>query len=165
MSTKRINFLGDIFCDVVASNVRDISHWGGDTKAAISFLPGGSCLNAICHAEALRSYLGLSTEISIFSAVGDDLQGKICLEKLESIGISIKDVIIYPNLHTPTCIVFSGDGERSFITDSGTCEMMTCNDFNQENIFRCDHLHVAEFYSCVGLMPSLLSVLKEVSFL
>jgi hypothetical protein len=46
----KINIIGDIYCDIVASNLESLPSWGGDVLSkGISILPGGSCLNTTLH--------------------------------------------------------------------------------------------------------------------
>lgn len=47
---------GDIFCDILVSNLSNLPSWGEDSLGSISILPGGSALNTTIHAANYSSY-------------------------------------------------------------------------------------------------------------
>lgn len=47
---------GDIFCDILVSNLSDLPSWGEDRLGSITILPGGSALNTTVHAANYSSY-------------------------------------------------------------------------------------------------------------
>lgn len=51
-----IAIVGDIFCDILVTNLKDIPQWGQDTLSEISILPGGSALNTTVHAANYSSF-------------------------------------------------------------------------------------------------------------
>lgn len=79
----KINFVGDIFLDIIAREVEVLPQWGEDvlSRQGIQIYPGGSCLNTCIHGSTYLSYMKLRNHVSlrIFSAVGSDKQAEACL--------------------------------------------------------------------------------------
>jgi sugar/nucleoside kinase (ribokinase family) len=115
-----INIFGDIFTDIVARVPAKINLKGGDTLSKIDVFPGGSGSNVSCH---LANYLQKNNQTQaitrIYSCVGDDTHGKLCIDYLDKCNVDTSYVKVSKSAKTGTCIVLSSGMERSFITDAG----------------------------------------------
>lgn len=156
-----ISIVGDIFCDIVASNLTEMPRWGEDTLSAISILPGGSALNTTLHCAKYVSYKGKSNKIVLYSAVGDDPQGKICNDALKDELVVCSNVVKISGGKTGTCLVLSG-ADRAFVTDRGCINDMRLNWFDVDSIINngTSHVHCAGLYNC-GAMASDWKILLE----
>lgn len=180
---KQINIIGDTFCDIVSRVCRLPSEWGIDVLAQsdINIIPGGSCLNttvhcAHYHCKNLSSTTPLSpssssddgissnTFIKIFSCYGNDVQGKICNNYIDSHrGLNIiNKCITHSNARTGTCVVLSGPSDRSFITSRGCITDMKLNLFDYHELIQCNHLHIAGYYNCTSLIDDIPSLLHDI---
>jgi hypothetical protein len=48
--------VGDIFCDILVANLKEMPQWGQDTLSEIALLPGGSALNTAIHGANYAHY-------------------------------------------------------------------------------------------------------------
>lgn len=91
----------------------------------------------------------LSNEIilGIYSAIGNDFQGQICLNKLKEIDIiNCDNLLKIPNSRTGSCIVLSGDssiGDRCFVSDRGCMDNISFKWFNEASLLDATHIHIA----------------------
>ena len=159
---KRINLIGDIFCDIVSKNVANLPTWGTDTLSDITIMAGGSCLNSIVHAKSYEKFSGLNTTLDIFSAVGQDIQGSCCIKTIESNNINTSHIIQSLSYKTGTCIVISGSSDRSFITDRGCVSLLSSTFFDFTQLSNCDHFHIAGYFNCDQLRKESKDLLKQV---
>mmetsp|Transcript_30576 Transcript_30576/g.56977 ORF Transcript_30576/g.56977 Transcript_30576/m.56977 type:complete len:215 (+) Transcript_30576:125-769(+) len=144
-----ITMVGDIFCDIVASNLSDIPSWGEDSLCKdIAIVAGGSLLNSAVHGANYSSYRQSSIKINTFGVVGRDVQGDICMKALKSNSLIVNHVIERQDHSTGTCIVLSGKQDRLFVTSRGCLESMTLDLFSGD-VFLNDatHIHAAGFYN------------------
>jgi sugar/nucleoside kinase (ribokinase family) len=159
-----IGVLGDVFCDIVCTNVNSLPQWNSDTlSSSISMMAGGSALNTLVHASAYMEFCKITNiEFRLFSAVGDDSQGSICRSKL--IHPLIKsEVVVMPNgERTGTCVVITNPTDRAFVTDRGCVENISLSYFNVESLFRCNHIHLGGMYNCRKLMSECASFFPRV---
>jgi len=70
---KSINMIGDIFVDLLASNINVLPLWGTDTLSKIKIIPGGSALNASTHATNFVKLKNYPIKVNLFSSLGDDI--------------------------------------------------------------------------------------------
>ena len=123
-SMSKITVIGDIFCDIQAqmpSGFQSLNK-GGDMKAKkIDILPGGSALNLACRFMELADAKDRvdSVMMRFIGCVGDDTQGSLCIDHMKAQGINTQDVFIKKKGQTGTCIVFSSDNDRSFVSEGG----------------------------------------------
>lgn len=157
-----INFIGDIFCDIIAqSNV--LPSWDTDTMSKIRMLAGGSCLNSIIHARIYSQLMPESIQLNIHSCVGNDSQGLLCLDALSKYKVPTIDVVVEESIGTGTCIVISGQKDRCFITDRGCIDKMSVEMFCNERLLNCSHGHCSGYYNCSELSKGLPKLFAEVS--
>lgn len=162
--SKSINVLGDIFCDIIASDIHDqLPKWGEDTLGNICILPGGSALNSAIHAATYADYVALSSTIIIrmFSAVGLDIQGNICETSLQQRHIITSNIVKNPNLRTGSCIVLSGSSDRGFVSDRGCLADMSISWFNRHDLLSTSHIHMGGFYNCPKMKEELPALFKD----
>lgn len=163
--------IGDIFCDIVAKGVQELPQWNSDTLCqGIHLIPGGSALNTTVHAAYYSRFNvdhGISAEpvqIELFSVVGDDIYGDICLKALDKHSEYITQSIVRkPEEATGACIVISGAADRTFITSRGAVEALSLSWFDEARLLDTDHLHIAGYYNCRNLIPSLPELFAKVS--
>lgn len=157
----KITIVGDIFCDIIAYGIVNLPQWGQDAKASgISIYPGGSGLNTTVQAANYATYIQNNTILRIFSAVGKDFQGDLCLSKLKHPQI-ISHVKENINERTGSCIVLSGPNDRSFVTDEGCMGIFTWESYGLDTILDTNHLHVTGYYNCAKLKHSVKDLFLE----
>lgn len=152
----RLAVIGDIFLDIVATGVNELpSKWSTDSLASsISLLPGGSALNLTVQAANYNIINDYKALVSIYSGVGSDQSGLQCKQKLKEAGVQDK-VLMNEHFRTGTCIVISGEADRSFITDRGCVDDINVDWFDYEDITDSDHLHIAGFFNCSSIRNGL----------
>jgi len=160
----RINVLGDVFCDVVASGLGEElpSAWSTDTLAKVQILAGGSGLNMCCHGSSSSVYAERGVEFAMFGAIGNDTQGKLCRDTL-SFSRAVDRCVVKDaaTSRTGTCVVLSGASNRSFITDRGSVADFTVDYFDRQELLACTHLHIAGYYNCSSLCSQIPELLAE----
>lgn len=153
---SRILVVGDAFMDIVTVMEKLDINPGGDTLASsISLLPGGSGLNTSVRMKEIGKEL---LDVTFFSAIGDDEQGKLLSKAVVDGGVDPFFVVMSED-STGSCIVMSTKDERSFITNRGVINRITCKDFESPNgeplngniNKNLDHVHVAGYYNCPKL--------------
>lgn len=162
-SRPNIAVIGDIFCDILASNMASLPRWGEDMLSSISILPGGSALNTTVHCANYSHFNINRITVTLHSAVGCDSQAAVCCEKLLQDDAISTNIIKVPNSRTGTCLVLSGE-DRAFVTDRGVVNDMVLDWFNLDDIFTTElcHLHCAGFYNCGAMAPQWSLLLKKV---
>lgn len=171
MIMKTITIIGDIFCDIVASlNSNSLPTWGTDTLAPINIIPGGSCLNTTLHGNNYSLAKNNNIKFRIFSSVGNDSQGTICTSVFDSKinpndsknYVIEKNIMTINEYRTGSCIVLSGQLDRSFISDRGTNSIMSIDMFDHNRLIDTNHIHIAGYYNCDTLIRELPDLLKKV---
>lgn len=149
---------------------------GGDVKAKkIDILPGGSSLNLACRFMELASVdttSPVSVEMRFIGCVGDDTQGALCFEHMKAQGVDTTNVIVKEGGQTGTCIVFSSDDDRSFVSEGGAQNdsFPVLGHFitDEEDMFRPlqyeNLIHISGFYNIESFVSgALLSPLRTLS--
>ena len=97
--------------------------------------------------------MGASVTASLFSAVGNDMQGQICVDAVNKSHLGVGEIIRSDELRTGSCIVISGSDDRCFITDRGCVNDLSVSWFEEKRLLPADldHIHVAGFYNCIKL--------------
>ena len=151
LQVKRIHVIGDVFLDNV--NICDDFQFGKDNLGEIMHLPGGSALNTACHMATHSKGMTDEVEVTLFSVIGKDAEGHMCLKRLEECGVKTEFVKQHPTRRTGICTVISTSGkdgrtaERGFITSRGAVGHLTVDSFDWDALVECDHLHIAGFYN------------------
>jgi sugar/nucleoside kinase (ribokinase family) len=164
-----INFIGDIFLDIIAKDITRLPAWETDTLASISMIAGGSCLNSVSHAKSFADYLNLQGKptnigLNLFSSVGLDSQGAICLDHLTKVGLLTDNIAKLATERTGTCIVLSGSSDRCFVTDRGCIDSMSIELFDHNALLDCQHFHFAGFYNCAELRNDVVDLFRKVFY-
>ena len=163
---SNILVVGDAFIDIVTTMDRlEITPGGDKLASSISLLPGGSGLNTSVRMKEIGKN---SLNVIFFSAIGDDEQGKLLSKAVVDGGVN-PNFIVMSEYATGSCIVLSTKDERSFITNRGVINRITCKDFNGPNgePFNgslngdLDHVHVAGYYNCPRLSIGIESALEN----
>lgn len=137
--------VGDAFVDVLARGVKELPAWNSDSLTAdpIELKSGGSAMNTAIH---LREASG--EEVVLHSAVGGDDFGDFLRTAAQERGVRLVDHGDRRR-YTGSCIVISGDRDRTFVTYRGAVDYMRGNSIKLDE--GCDHVHLAGFYNCAGL--------------
>ena len=159
-----IQILGDIFTDILALIPASGFKVGGDTLSKINVMAGGSGLNVCVHMAAYLKWRNASSKsssatkrVAMFSCVGDDLHGKLCLDKLREAGVDTEGVCVSKHGNkTGSCIVLSSGLERSFVTDAACIsDELALPLFLREDstLYKSPacHFHVSGYYNLVQL--------------
>lgn len=162
---------GDIFCDIMVVGVHELPKWGEDSLAEkIELLAGGSALNITVHSAAYLQYKSSSMatdplKIKLYSSVGGDMQGNICLARLSEFpSIDTKCILSKDEWRTGSCVVLSGNADRSFVTDRGCVDQFSLDLFH-DSMFQYEqncHYHIGGFYNCTKLSHEVMSFFRKV---
>lgn len=113
-SKKIVSVIGDIFCDVLVTNFTSIPPWGTDAEAHIIFAAGGSALNTVLHGANFSCLKEKNVCFALYSAVGNDIQGEICLNAIGGKEDILNYIYKSTAYATGTCIVISATSDRLF---------------------------------------------------
>ncbi|OQR99540.1 hypothetical protein ACHHYP_05830 [Achlya hypogyna] len=149
-----IAVVGDSFVDVLAGVVA-LPQWGQDTPCAdpIQMQPGGSALNTA------TQLANLGAPVAFFSAYGADAFGDLLSAHLAKHHV-VSHAQALATLPTGVCIVLTGQGDRAFVTHYGAAHAFSQEHIPLERLLDARHIHVGGFYSCIGLLPDLVSLLR-----
>ncbi|MEI8242644.1 MAG: carbohydrate kinase family protein [bacterium] len=101
----------------------------------VRFLPGGGAANT----SGALGRMGLP--VSVFSKVGDDLNGRFLLDELTRCGVDVTGIRVSPADTTPfTFVGIHPDGDRSFIHTPGSNLTFCAEDLDHDRIFAADYL-------------------------
>jgi ribokinase len=121
----------------------------GDEEIAIQDVreePGGSAANTI---YALGK-LGIST--GFIGAIGNDVEAKVVLGSLNSVGCDTSHIRIKGNTRTGLVIgIVDPRGERALYIASGANDLLLEKDLDYDYLNRADFLHMSSFVSGVQL--------------
>lgn len=159
---ERIGIIGDAWCDILASNMTKLPKWNEDTLASINLFAGGSGLNTCVHGAnySMRICSG-SVLFSLYSAVGDDSMGRLCKDAIRVDCIS-DNVLSLSSKRTPSCIILSGLGERTFVSDAGLNMEFSTSWFDFKNILSCSHIHCIGSYNMTTFLSEIPHFLNQV---
>ena len=170
-----LTIIGDIFCDVIATNIHELPKWGEDSLTQkIQIMAGGSALNITVHGAHYLQYRSSrpttistspSLRLKLLSCTGGDLQGQLCKAKLQCLSnIDSSCIVSKDEWRTGSCVVLSGQNDRSFVTDRGCIDQLSVSLFD-ESMFQFNdtcHFHVGGFYNCIKLCQEVLPFFKKV---
>jgi sugar/nucleoside kinase (ribokinase family) len=120
--TRRVYVLGDLAVDYYLRLPPHSPVPGGTADEKITAeqairLPGGTGGNAAAAACVLGS------KVSLYSAVGDDPQGRWLADAAAARGIAIDGIQVFPGTSTQSTILLSGDS-RQVIVDRGVADYL-----------------------------------------
>jgi sugar/nucleoside kinase (ribokinase family) len=148
---KRITIFGDLFLDIMATNVENLPTWGTDTLARINMLPGGSAFNSCMHAAKFVEFKNYPLKIRLCGAIGaEDSSSQIFKERLNDVVSIVEDGVIQRSGHrTGKCIVLSSVNDRCFVTDRGIVDEMDLDWFGKDGILPAgtEHFHIGGYFN------------------
>ena len=167
-----LTIIGDIFCDVIATNIQELPKWGEDSLTQkIQILAGGSALNITVHGAHYLQYRSSllptspSLRLKLLSCTGGDLQGQLCKAQLQRFSnIDTSCIVSKDEWRTGSCVVLSGQNDRSFVTDRGCIDQLSISLFD-ESMFQFNetcHFHIGGFYNCIKLCQEVLPFFKKI---
>ena len=162
----RVSVLGDLFCDVVATNVAALPEWGGDARTdSVGMYAGGSAANVASHLRSLaRSRAdGADADVTLFAALGEtgDAVEHMLARHLREAGVEL-DAVRVPGTTIGTCIVLSGASDRAFVSCSGSTGALRLADLPLDRVADADHLHVGGVFMLHSLSRDLGAMLDRV---
>jgi sugar/nucleoside kinase (ribokinase family) len=161
---KDLVIIGDVFCDIIALDVKLIDSWGTDTLSKeIRVLAGGSALNIAVHGANYSVLLGSHVKIRFFSETGNDFQGDVCRRALNHLCIDSSNLNSKIGNRTGSCIVLSGATDRSFVTDRACIKDLSLNCFEEKDYLSESngHIHIGGFYNCDTLQAEVPELLRR----
>lgn len=134
----RIHCLGILVVDALSGPLAQYPQPHVRTQVVterVRFLPGGGASNT----GGALGRMGLP--VSVFSKVGDDLNGRFLLDELARCGVEIGGIRVSPADTTPfTFVGIHPDGERSFIHTPGSNLTFCAEDLDRDRLFAADYL-------------------------
>lgn len=116
------------------------------TTEWIRMAPGGGAANT----PSALARMGL--EVTAFSKVGDDPNGRFLLHELEHVGVNTAGVCISKADSTPfTFVGIHSDGDRTFIHTPGSNVTFNLADIEIERALNCDFLLYQDLWVLPGL--------------
>lgn len=115
----------------------------GDEEVAIEDTqeePGGSAANTIYALGKLNKKTGF------IGSVGEDFEGKMVIDSLNSVGVDTSHIKIKPRIRTGLVIgIVDALGERSLYITPGANNTLEFNDVNMSIILDSDFFHITSF--------------------
>lgn len=145
--------VGDAFVDILASGVDALPEWNSDCLAGapIQLSSGGSAMNTALHLRQLSAM-----PIELHTAVGNDDFGRFLTQTAEQRGVTMVNHA-KANLATGSCIVISGERDRTFITYRGAVDAFCTRNVEVNS----SHVHVAGYYNCTSLQRDVADLLTR----
>lgn len=145
MIQRRYAVVGDAFVDVLASGVMELPAWNSDALTAhpICLKTGGSAMNTAIHLHELSSQ-----SVELHTAIASDAFGSFLRDEAKARGVGLVVHDAPSGLGTGSCVVISGERDRTFITYRGVIDALRGSAIDASG---CNHLHLAGFYNCRGL--------------
>ena len=147
--------LGDLFLDVVATGVEALpSAWGADTPAkGVGLFSGGSAANAATQVKSLRP----EWSVRFFAPVGSDEADTVeqtLLRKLTRDRRVLVTPIRIPGTTIGTCIVLSGDADRTFVSFSGSSGALRRHHIPLDAVLASgpEHIHLGGLFNLKELL-------------
>ncbi|MBA2561906.1 MAG: sugar kinase [Chitinophagaceae bacterium] len=116
---------------------------------------GGS--NTIFASQVVK--LGLKT--AGIGKVGNDLFGKIIIDKLTTAGVITDFIQIDSNIKTGVGVALCKINDRAILTYTGSIDALGLNDYTAKLIESTRHIHIGSFYLMKKLQPHYLHILKK----
>lgn len=110
---------------------------------------GGSCCIFACQAARL----GL--RVAVLGRVGDDLFGRLVLDKLASCGVETRHIMVDPAVRTGLSVALVSDGDRAILTCLGSISALTPGDVDDALLAQARHLHHGSYFLHTGLRPAM----------
>eukprot|EP01064_Diplonema_japonicum_P033959 TRINITY_DN6856_c0_g1_i1.p2 TRINITY_DN6856_c0_g1~~TRINITY_DN6856_c0_g1_i1.p2 ORF type:complete len:326 (+),score=78.35 TRINITY_DN6856_c0_g1_i1:41-1018(+) len=153
----RISVIGDIYVDVVASQLSSLPGWGEDrTVGVIKTILGGSAANTARHMKGINPNL----QIALIGSIGNDANGASTVQTLRESGLEdwceTGPASIAPDEVTGSCIVLSGAADRAFVSCNGANGgLYPHKDPDAVKFMKgSSHIHVHGYYNCLGLQTN-----------
>ena len=148
-NSKQVLVVGDLFLDMQVNGIKSLPSWNEDCLVDnIELLPGGSSANT---ARQLCVFPNIN--VDIFSVIGNDQLSQILINLIKDEQCNF--ILKRQNSSMQTCIVLSGDNDRSFITNRNNLKFLNCqlldSHFKSSKNKSYDHVHIGGFYNCFGL--------------
>lgn len=163
---KRITIFGDIFLDIMATEIKKLPTWGTDTLSnSINMLPGGSAFNTCVHAAKFTEFKNYPLIIRLCGAIGEDSSSQIFKDRLhEAVPIIEDGILACPGHRTGKCVVLSSVNDRCFVTDRGVVDEMDLDWFSYDSLLPSgtEHIHIGGYFNLSsGLRSQLGQFLKN----
>ena len=117
-------------------------------------LGGGSAITA---SQACR--LGLRT--AFLGKVGDDLLGRLLIDKLAGCGVDTQGILIDLSVGTGFTVHLCSSDDRAMLTYAGSIARLHAEDAPLDLIARARHLHVSDFFLQPGLQAGLPALFRQ----
>src|SRR5690554_5775462 len=137
--------LGILVADFIASPVNELPERGKLQLVSETGVFTGGCATNTSIALAR-----LGQEAGVIGKVGDDILGRYMIEELKKNRVNTEGIKLSKNRETSTTIVLvDGEGERTFIHNTGANGELSFNDIDFELLAAASIVHIAGFF----LMP------------
>jgi sugar/nucleoside kinase (ribokinase family) len=152
---------GDMCVDLIVSGDDIVPRFGQVEQLVDDYAleMGGSCALFACQAAKL----GLRT--GILGRVGDDVFGRLILDRLASCGVDTAHVVVDSSLKTGLGIALCRRGDRAILTYTGSISAIERSDITDELLASAIHLHYGSYFLHTGLMPHAPAILRRARYL
>jgi sugar/nucleoside kinase (ribokinase family) len=150
--------VGDINGDIMLTDADPRPVFGQAEKFmqdGLVDLGGGSAITA---SQACK--LGLRT--AFIGKVGDDLLGRLLIDKLTACGVDTRGIAVDPSIGTGFTVHLCSSDDRAMLTYAGSIAQLHAEDAPLDLIARARHLHVSDFFLQPGLQAGLPALFQQV---
>jgi sugar/nucleoside kinase (ribokinase family) len=99
------------------------------------------------------AWLGL--KVAFIGVCGDDVFGSFILQKMQTRGVNISNVILLPNGQTGLSVILNRGSDRAILTHSGLIATLKAEDVTNSLLRQARHLHIAGYFLQTALQPGL----------
>jgi len=103
----------------------------------------------------------LGGEVCLFGKVGNDIQGKIILERLALAGVDVSYVNICSNTPTAMGLNLSCNNDRALLACLAAIDLIDKDIFKQTMKVKTRHWHIGSYFLIKGLVGSWSDLIKE----
>lgn len=97
----------------------------------------------------------LGLKVAFIGVCRYDLLGRFMLDELQSRGIDVSNVILYPEGQTGLSVILNHGDERAILTHLGLMSTLKAEDISYSLLVQARHLHVASYFLQTALHPGL----------
>lgn len=159
MSSSKYDVItfGDTCVDLIMLG-RDVTpRFGQVEKLVDDYLleMGGSCCIFACQAAKL----GLRT--AVLARVGNDMLGRLMIERMAGCGVDTRYVMTDPMLKTGLGVALAQGNDRAILTYLGSASALTPADVTDEFLAMARHMHYGSFFLHTGLRPGVGDIFRR----
>ncbi len=153
---KKILVIGELNVDILLNGIDGFPQVGKEILAGSMNVVLGSS-SAIFAANAAA----LGASVSFCGKVGDDANGKLCMQSLKKMGVHTNYISVSTEKNTGATLILNYDQDRANITYCGAMALFTQADIPWDHISEFDHVHLSNFFVQEGIREDIVQIFKR----